>query len=88
MVTRSERTVLSFTKPFTLHGIDGIQPAGDYVVDTDYEPIEGISRLAYRRVGMIIHLPSVSAAAYARQLVSLNQRDLDAAFKMDKDDTI
>lgn len=84
MATRTERTIVSFKKPFSLPGIEGVQPAGDYIIETDDELIEGISRLAYRRVATLLHLPSTSSSKYTRQLVPVRQQDLDAVLQQDQ----
>jgi hypothetical protein len=60
MTVRTTRTTISFSQPFKLRDLDDIQPAGDYLLDTDEELIEGLSRLAYRRVATLLHLPSTS----------------------------
>ena len=38
----SRRTV-TFARPFSLRGIDGVRPAGTYTVETEEELIEGLS---------------------------------------------
>ena len=48
---------MTFTRPFSLRGTVGPQPAGSYVVETDEELIEGLSFPAYRRVATTIFLP-------------------------------
>jgi hypothetical protein len=48
MTVRTTRTTISFLRPFKLRDLDDIQPAGDYLLDTNEELIEGLSRLAYR----------------------------------------
>ncbi len=58
MMTRTTSKAMTFTRPFTLSGVDTQQPAGTYVVETDEEQIEGVSFLAYRRVGVRIQLPA------------------------------
>ena len=45
MTVRTTRTTISFSQPFELRDLDDIQPAGDYLLDTDEELIEGLSRL-------------------------------------------
>ena len=60
MTVRTTRTTISFLRPFKLRDLDDIQPADDYLLDTDEELIEGLSRLAYRRVATLLHLPSTS----------------------------
>jgi hypothetical protein len=56
METRTIRTSVTFVRPFVLPGVDGLQPAGTYDVDTDEESIDDVSFLAWRRVATMIHL--------------------------------
>ena len=72
MTVKTERATISFTNPFTLRELDGAQPAGDYIVETDHELIEGLSWLAYRRVATFLHIPRISAAQGFSQHVSVN----------------
>ena len=84
MTTRTTQTVARFSSPFLLPGFDAPQPAGDYHVDEDEEAIEGISRLAWRRVGAFIHLPAIGATDSTQQMVPINPADLDAALEKDR----
>ena len=84
MTTRSTQTVARFSSPFLLPGFDAPQPAGDYRVDQDEEAIDGISRLAWRRVGAFIHLPAIAANSSTQQMVPINPEDLDAALEKDR----
>ena len=84
MTTRTTQTVARFSSPFLLPGFDAPQPAGDYRVDQDEEAIEGISRLAWRRVGAFIHLPAIAANSSTQQMVPINPEDLDAALEKDR----
>jgi hypothetical protein len=56
MSLRTTSRTLTFARPFSLDGLDEIQPAGSYTIQTDEEPIEGLSFLAYRRVATVIFL--------------------------------
>lgn len=56
MHIRTSRYSLTFTKPFTVAGIDAEQPPGTYLVETDEELIAGISFPAYRRTSTRIRL--------------------------------
>jgi hypothetical protein len=56
MTIRTTRRKVTFSRPFTLHDIDGVQPAGTYEVETDEEPIGDRDVLAYHRVATTIHL--------------------------------
>jgi hypothetical protein len=54
---RTTRQAVTFEWPFSLNAVDGVQPPGTYMVEVDEELIEGLSFLAYRRVGTTIYLP-------------------------------
>ena len=84
MTVRTTRTTISFSRPFKLRDLDDIQPAGDYVLDTDEELIEGLSRLAYRRVATYLHLPSTSRPQGRIELLSVSPAELDAALEKDR----
>ena len=58
---RTRRETVTFARPFRLRGVDEAQPAGAYTVETDEEPIEGLSFMAYRRVATGIFLPLARA---------------------------
>jgi hypothetical protein len=58
MTTRTIRTTVTFTRPFSLSGFDGQQPAGSYSVETDEELLEGVSFPAYRRMATMMQLSS------------------------------
>ena len=56
MTTRTTRSSLTLANPFTLKGVDGLQPPGTYVVETDEESLDSQSRFAFRRVATFIHI--------------------------------
>ena len=58
MTLRTTSRTITFARPFSLDGLEETQPAGSYTVQTDEEPIEGLSFLAFRRVATVIFLPS------------------------------
>lgn len=84
MTTRTTRTTLSFAEPFKLRGVDGLQPAGDYVVIVDDELIDSVSVVAYRRVATMLCLPSITTPQTFTQLVAVSQTDLDVAVLKDR----
>jgi hypothetical protein len=84
VTVRTTRTTISFSQPFKLRDLDDIQPAGDYLLDTDEELIEGLSRLAYRRVATLLHLPSTSRSQGRAELLSVSPAELDAALEKDR----
>lgn len=70
--TRTTNTIVHFAASFTLPDLVGeIHPAGDYKIVQDEEPIEGLSRIAYRRVGTFIHLPSIAEGSRLRRIVRI-----------------
>ena len=75
MTVRTTRTTISFSQPFKLKDLDDTQPPGDYLLDTDEELIEGLSRLVYRRVAT---LPSISRPQGRTEV------ELDAALERDR----
>jgi hypothetical protein len=81
--TRTKRSIVRFSAPFALPGIDEMQPPGDYAVDSDEEPIEGISWLAYRRVATFIHLPAIESSSRIGRMVAVEPAALDTALQRD-----
>ena len=46
------------THPFNLIGIDEVQPAGTYTVETDEELLQTLSVPAYRGISTLMRLPA------------------------------
>ncbi len=76
MMTRTKRFTAHMLKPFTLSGVEGVQPAGDYAVEQDEELIEGASFVAYRRVATFISLPAISTRSGLLQSVTIDPDEL------------
>jgi hypothetical protein len=83
MPERISRRSVTFLHPFSLVGVDGVQPAGTYTVETVEEPLENLSFIAYRRVSTTIVLPSSNTPTVRRQAVIIDPQDLEAAQKRD-----
>jgi hypothetical protein len=83
MANRTTQAIVHFKNAFLLPGFDKPQPAGEYRVDHDEEPIEGVLRLAWHRVGSFIHLPGIGVKMSTHQMVPINAADLDAALEKD-----
>jgi hypothetical protein len=81
MTTRTSRKIVTFTRPFTLKGIDRVLPAGDYRVVTDEELIEELSFPVYRRVCTMIFVPGENASSV--EMVGIDPQDLQAAHERD-----
>jgi hypothetical protein len=43
MTERTTRTTVTFTRPFSLSGIDEVQAAGTYTVETNEELLQDVS---------------------------------------------
>ena len=83
MTTRTSRKTVTFTHPFQLNGMDEVQPAGTYTVETDEELIEGLPFLSYRRTGTFILLPLRSNGSVPGQVITIDPWELETAEKMD-----
>lgn len=81
MASRKTQTIVRFSNAFLLRDFDKPQAAGDYRVDHDEESIEGVSWLAWRRVGSFIHLPGIGVQSPTHQMVPISPADLGAAFE-------
>jgi hypothetical protein len=83
MTTRTTRSTLSFRAPFLLAELDEAQPAGDYLVETDEERIETISRVAWRKVGTFLNIPSIARTRNLVERIGVDPAGLDAAHLRD-----
>lgn len=88
MTIRTTRTTVSFSSPFTLHNLEGVQPAGEYAVLVDDELIEGLPRIAYRRLVTLLQTPAICASQLPIESFSISQTELDAALMKDQHQTI
>lgn len=76
--TRTTNTIVHFSAPFALPDLDDeMQPAGDYKIVQDEEPIDGLSWIAYRRVATFIHLPSIAQGSRLRRIVRIDPTVLE-----------
>ena len=82
MPERTTPSSVTFVHPFSLDGVDGVQPAGTYTIETVEETLDNLSFLAYRRV-----LPAVGIPTRQRQVIPIDPRDLEAAQKRDAEIT-
>ncbi|MBB3268362.1 MULTISPECIES: hypothetical protein [Azospirillum] len=83
MLTRTSRRTVTFSHPFLLEGIDGVQPAGAYIVETDEELVDGLSFPAYRRVATVILLPVRAGGMTLAQAITVAPLDLERAEQAD-----
>lgn len=83
MTIRTNKRNVTFRKPFTLAGLEEMQPAGNYEVETDEELIEGLSFSAWKRKLTLIRLHGSSGQAGLMQTLKIDPADLDAALRRD-----
>ena len=83
MIVRTSHKTVTFTQPFALSGIDEVQAAGTYTVETNEEPLQGVSFPAYRRMETLIFLPSRPGRALVERVVNIDPLELEAAQKRD-----
>ncbi len=81
MTERLSHQTVTFTRPFSLAGVEGRLPAGTYEVETIEELLDGLSFVAYRRVSTTIALQGPNCLS--RQLTTVEPADLAAALKRD-----
>lgn len=81
---RTTRKSITFSRPFELAGVDGKFEAGTYDVETVEELIEGLSFVAYRRVATTIEAPVNGLGGPARQVLTIDPRDLEVAIALDR----
>jgi hypothetical protein len=80
MTIRTTQRVVTFRHPFAVGGIDGPVAAGAYLTETDEELIDAPSRLAWRRVGTMIHIETNGTV----QVVSMTPLQLDELLLRDE----
>ncbi len=76
MNMRTSKRTVTFRHPFFLDQPDQLLPAGDYLVETDEELVEGLSFSAYRRVATHLY---VHPRAGVTQMLVVNPAELAAA---------
>ena len=85
MSLRTSRRNVTFRRAFALRGLDGMQPAGTYEVETDEELLEHLSFPAWHRIATTIRLPLPGSAA-SYQKASIDPAELQAAQTRDAED--
>jgi len=82
MTLRTSRHSVIFKFPFSMHGLDGVQPAGTYTIETDELLLEQLSFQAYRRVSTSIVLP-LRGSSRGYQMMKIDPAELEAAQRRD-----
>lgn len=80
---RSTRDVMTFDHPFTLKGLEGMQPPGAYLIITEEEELPGLSFQAWRRVSTVMYLPAMGIGNGLEQVCTIDPEELARAMESD-----
>lgn len=83
MTVRTSVKTVTFTRPFVLDGLDEVQPAGSYEVETDEELLDSVSFPVYRRIMTLIRLHAQPTQPGMTRGVTVDPQELDAALCRD-----
>ena len=83
MTGRTTSRTVTFMHPFNLSGVDEVQPAGTYAVETDEELLQTLSIPAYRRTSTLMRLPARPTGPMLTQIVEINALELAAVLARD-----
>ena len=86
MTTRTTRQSVTFRRPFSVSGAEGVQPASPYIVETDEELLEGLSFPAYLRISTSIILPVRGGGSGSYQVVRIDPAELEDAQRRDAEE--
>ena len=86
MTNRVSKRLVTFTKPFRLDSIERQWPAGDYTIETEEEPLDNKSALAYRTIctTMILHPPSGKPGRHV--FIEIEASELSEALSRDREE--
>ena len=83
MTDRSTKSTVTFTRPFLIDGFGQELPAGDYVIETEEELIQGLSFPVYRRVSTTLHVDRIPGHPGQKESWQIVPEALDAALVLD-----
>jgi hypothetical protein len=81
MTTRTTSGTVTFARPFKLGGMDSVQAAGSYRLETDEELLEDLSFPVYRRTATYIVLPGQPGSMIVTQTLKIDPAELETALK-------
>jgi hypothetical protein len=82
MTTHTSSKTLIFRRPFKLSGVEDLQPAGSYVVETDEEQLD-TSFPVYRRLATTIRLSGTPGSTETGRVVYISPTELEAVLQND-----
>jgi hypothetical protein len=83
MTRRMTTKTVTFKHPFAIEGLDGWQPAGRYIIDTEEELLEALSFPAWHRIHTSIRLRQRSGGSMTQEEVTIDPAVIEAALTMD-----
>ena len=83
MTRRTTTRTVTFKHPFAIEGLEGWQPAGSYIVDTEEELLQDLSFPAWHRIHTSLRLPERSGG-YVTHHVTVDPAIMDAALMADE----
>jgi hypothetical protein len=86
MRTRTTSRTVTFARAFFISGIEGVCPAGTYVIQTYEELLEPLSFVAYRRISTSIQLLQPAGRAGVVETHIIDPAALEAALARDAAD--
>jgi hypothetical protein len=81
--SRSTSRTVHFARPFMVPGLGGVQPPGDYLIETEEELLDGLSFDAWRRVATTIRLPRRPDGPPVEQVVRIDPAAIEKALAID-----
>ena len=82
-INRTSDAIVTFCRPFVIAGFEQELPAGDYVIETEEELIEGLSFPVYRRVSTTLHVDRIPGRPGQKESWQVVPEALEAALVRD-----
>ena len=73
-INRTSDATVTFSRPFVIDGFEQELPAGDYVIETEEELIEGLSFPAYKRISTTLHIDRIPGRPGQKESWQVRQR--------------
>lgn len=84
MKNRITKKKVCFHNAFSLQSIEGEWPAGEYTIETEEEPLDIVSYLAYRRIGTTMIVRPKKGRPGATRFVEIDPKELEDALARDE----
>ena len=83
MMNRMTAKTVIFSHPFVIEGLEGLQPAGNYIIEVEEELLQALSFPAWRRCYTTIRLARRPGESGSEQVATIDPAALDAALARD-----